>query len=101
MSQPDPRNPEHKSSNAMLCFCIGLALAGAAYFMGVGGIIVAAFSGGDPLLVAGGVGMLIGLPLAAISGCILMAIGGVWMLSRVVADQTGSAEERRYRDIER
>lgn len=85
----------------MLCFCIGAGLAAFAYFMGVGGIIVAAFSGGNPMAVAGGIGMLIALPLAAVSGCILMAIGGVWMFTRVIADQTSNAEEKRYRDVER
>lgn len=101
MKPSEPRNPEYKSSNAMLCFCIGLALAGGAYFLGVGSIFAAAFSGGNPALVAGGIGMMIALPLAAIAGCLFMLIGGFWMLARVIADQTSDAEEKRYRDVER
>lgn len=85
----------------MLCFCIGMALAGGAYFLGVGSIFAEAFSGGNPALVAGGIGMMIALPLAAIAGFLFMLIGGFWMLARVIADQTGDAEEKRYRDVER
>lgn len=101
MKPSDTRNPEHKSTNALLCFCIGAGLCGLAWFMGVGGVMAAAFSGGDPVLVAGGIGMLIALPLAAVIGCLLMVIGGFWMVARVIADQTGDAEEKRYRNIER
>jgi hypothetical protein len=97
----NPRNPEHKSNNAILCFCIGAGLATFAYFMGIGGVFVAAFSGGDPFVVAGGILMFVVLSLSAVVGGLLMLIGGIWMIGRVIADQTGDAEEKRYRDVER
>ena len=101
MNPPDAPNPERKSDAAILCFCIGGGLCALSWFLGVGGVLAAAFSGNDAAVAAGGVGMLIALPLATIAGLILMTVGGVWMLGRVIADQTGGAEEKRYRDVER
>lgn len=100
MSTSEP-NPERRSNNALLCFCIGAAMAGLAYFLGIGAVLGAAFSGQDPVVIAGSVVAVIGLTLLGASGFLLMAVGGVWMLVRVIADQTGDAEERRYRNIER
>jgi hypothetical protein len=101
MNPPEGRNPEHRSSNAMLCFCIGAGLCTLAYFLGVGAVIGAALSGGDPAIVVGGLFAAIGLGLAAASGVVLMLIGGIWMIVQVIADQSSDATEKRYRDIER
>lgn len=101
MKPPEPRNPEHRSSNALLCFCIGAGLCGLAYVLGIGAVIGAALSGGDPAVVVGGLFAAIGIGLAGIAGFIMMLIGGVWMLLQVIADQSGDAEEKRYRDVER
>jgi hypothetical protein len=101
MKPPEPRNLEHRSNNALLCFCIGAGLCGLAYVLGIGAVIGAAMSGGDPAAVVGGLFAAIGIGLAGFAGFIMMAVGGVWMLVRVVADQTDNAEEKRYRDVER
>lgn len=101
MSQSEGPNPERRSNNAMLCFCIGVGLMGLAWFMGVGGVMAAAFTGGNPAVVAGGLMSMVVLVLGGVCGFILALVGGVWMLVRVVADQTGDANERRYRNIER
>ena len=101
MSQPEGKNPEHRSNNAMLCFCIGAGLCALAYFLGIGAVIGAAASGGNPAIVVGGAFAAIGIVLAGISGFVMMAIGGVWMVLRVIADQTSDASEKRYRDVER
>jgi len=100
MSAPD-RNPEHRSSGAMILFCTGAGLCTLAYFLGVGAVLGALFTGGDPALVVGGLLAAIGLGLATIVGFLLMVIGGVWMIGQVIADQSGGAEEERYRDVER
>lgn len=101
MKPSEQRNPEHRSNNAILCFCIGMGLAALAYFLGIGAVIGAAMSGGDPALVVGGLFAAIGIALAGISGAIMMLIGGVWMIIQVIADQSGDASEKRYRDVER
>lgn len=94
-------NPERRSTGAVICFSAGALMAGAAWLFGVGAVIGAAFSGGDPALVVGSVVAAIGLSLLAGFGFLLMLIGGVWMLIQVIADQSGDAEEKRYRDVER
>jgi hypothetical protein len=96
-----PSNPERRSTGAVICFCAGALMAGAAWLFGVGAVIGAAFSGGDPALVVGSIVAAIGLSLLAGFGFLLMLIGGVWMLIQVIADQSGDAEEKRYRDVER
>ena len=101
MSPPEIPNPERRSNNALLCFCIGAGLAGLAYLLGVGAILGAALSGGDPAALAGSLIAALALCLSAVSGFILMFVGGVWMIVRVIADQRGDASERRYRDVER
>ncbi|MGE0740006.1 MAG: hypothetical protein AB7O98_01595 [Hyphomonadaceae bacterium] len=101
MSQPEGRNPEHRSSNAMLCFCLGAGLATLAYVLGVGAVLATAFSGGDPAIVVGSIFGAIGLVLLGFGGFVLMLVGGVWMVLRVIADQRGDAAEKRYRDVER
>lgn len=85
----------------MILFCTGVGLCALAYFLGVGAIIGAAFTGGNPAVVAGGLLAAIGLALSTVVGFLLMLIGGVWMIGQVLADQSDSAEEKRYRDIER
>jgi hypothetical protein len=101
MSQSERPNPERRSNNALLCFCIGAGLAILAWFLGVGTVIGAALSGGDPAVLVGGAFAAIGLALAGVSGFVLMLVGGIWMLVQVIADQTGDREEKRYRDVER
>jgi len=101
MNPPETRNPEHRSSSAMLCFCIGIGLCTLAYFLGVGAVIGAVLSGGDPAVVVGGLLAAISLGLATASGVALMLIGGIWMIVQVIADQSGDASEKRYRDVER
>ena len=85
----------------MILFCTGAGLCTLAYFLGVGTVIGAALSGGDPALVVGSVVAAIGLALSVVVGIVLMIIGGVWMIGQVIADQSGGAEEKRYRDVER
>ncbi len=101
MSPPEGRNLEHRSSNPMILFCTGAGLCALAYFLGVGAVIGAALTGGNPAIVVGGLIAAIALALATVVGFLLMAIGGVWMIGQVIADQSGGAEEKRYRDIER
>lgn len=100
LSDP-PRNPEGRTTNAILCFCIGAALAGGAWFLGVGAVIGTALSGGDPAVVLGGAIAAIGLVLAGVAGGVLMLVGTIWMFIQVIADQTGEKNEKRYRDVER
>ncbi|MBY0562782.1 MAG: hypothetical protein K2P58_01250 [Hyphomonadaceae bacterium] len=100
MSQPETKNPEHRSSNAMLCFCLGVGLIFLAQFLGMGTILGAAMSGADPAVAVGSIFALIGIALMGVSGFVLAVIGGVWMFLRVVADQRGG-DEKRYRDVER
>lgn len=85
----------------MLLFCTGAGLCALAYFLGVGAVIGAVMTGGDAAVVVGGLLAAIGLGLAAVVGVLLMFIGGVWMIAQVIADQSGDAEEKRYRDVER
>ncbi|MGQ0531966.1 MAG: hypothetical protein ACT4OF_04635 [Caulobacteraceae bacterium] len=101
MSQPEGPNPEHRSSSAMICFCTGVGLCVLAYFLGVGAVIGAVVSGGNPAVVVGGLFAAIGLGLATVVGILLALIGGVWMIVQVIADQSGDASEKRYRDVER
>jgi hypothetical protein len=101
MSRPEARNPEHRSSSPMILFCTGAGLCLLAYFLGVGTVIGAVLTGGDPAIVVGGLLAAIGLALATVVGFLLMLIGGVWMVGQVIADQSGGAEEKRYRDVER
>jgi hypothetical protein len=102
MSPPDaPRNPEYRSTNAILCFCIGAGLAGLAWFLGVGTVIGTAMSGGNGAVIAGGVIAAVALVLASIAGGVMMLIGAIWMVIQVIADQAGEKSEKRYRDVER
>lgn len=102
MSPPEPpRNPEHRSTNALLCFCIGAALAFLAWFLGVGSVMAAAVSGGNPAIIVGSMISAIGLVVLVLCGFVLMAVGGIWMVVQVIADQRGDASEKRYRDVER
>ncbi len=101
MNPSNPPNPEHRSTNALLCFCLGFGLSALAYFLGVGALIATFLSGGDPAVAVGSLFAAIGLALLGVSGFILMAIGGIWMVIRVIADQTGDKSEKRYRDVNR
>lgn len=101
MNPPEKPNPEHRSNNAMLCFCLGLGLCVLAYFLGIGAVVGAAISGGDPAALAGGLFAAVALSLIAIGGFVMLLVGGVWMLVQVIADQRGDSSEKRYRDIER
>lgn len=99
-SEP-PRNPEHRSTNAIFCFCIGAGLACLAWFLGVGTVIGAALNGSDAAIVVGGAIAALGLVLLSICGGVLMFVGAIWMLIQVIADQRGEPSEKRYRDVER
>jgi hypothetical protein len=101
MNRSDAPNPEHRSNNALWCFCLGVGLCAIAYFFGIGAVLAAALSGGDPSVVIGSMFGVIGVVLMGVSGAILTAIGGVWMLLRVIADQTGDQSEKRYRNVDR
>lgn len=101
MSPPETPNPEQRSNAALLCFAIGAGLVVVAWFLGVGGVMATALAGGDPAAIAGGIGMLIALPLTMIAGFILLLVGGIWMLARVVADSREGADKERYRDVQR
>lgn len=101
MSPSDAPNPERRSNNALLCFCIGVGLCALAYFLGIGAVIGAAFSGNDPALVIGSLLGAVALASAGVIGFLMIAIGSIWMLAQVIADQRGGAEEKRYRDVER
>lgn len=101
MPQAEKPNPEHRSSSAMLVFCFGVGLCILAYFLGIGAIMGAAFSNGDPAAIFSTLLGGIGVVLMGIVGFIIAVIGGVWMVVQVIADQAGNSEEKRYRDIER
>ena len=101
MSPPETANPEARSNNALLCIGIGAGLIVLSWLLGIGGVLATVAAGGDPTVAAGGIGMLIALPLAALSGFLLVIVGGVWMFARVVADQRNEASEKRYRDVQR
>lgn len=95
-------NPERRSDSALLCFCAGLGLLGLSWLLGVGGVLAAALSGGDPAAIAGSLAALIGLGLAGIGGAILTLVGGVWLFVRVIADSREANSKERYaRDVER
>jgi hypothetical protein len=102
MSPPDsPHNPERRTTNALLCFCIGAGLCFLAWFLGVGTVMGAALSGGNAAMLVGGAFAAIALVLASVAGGALMLIGSIWMFIQVIADQRGEASEKRYRDVER
>lgn len=101
MSQPEPPNPEQKSNNAILCLCIGGLLVALSWFLGIGGVLTTAFGRGDPATTAGGIGMLIALPLAATVGVIMIIVGAIWMFGRVVVDQSEAHRNDRYKDVQR
>lgn len=83
----------------MLLFCAGIGLCVLAYFLGIGAVVGVAMSGGDPAVAVGSMFGVIGVVLMGIVGALLALVGGVWMVVRVIADQTG--EDARYRDVER
>lgn len=101
MKPSDVPNPERRSNGAMLLFCAGAGACVLAYFLGIGAVIGVALSGGDPAVVVGGVFGAIGLAILTVLGFVAAIIGGVWMILQVIADQSGGAEEKRYRDVER
>ena len=114
MSQPDAPNPtnmpnpanmpnpERRSDAALLCLCIGLGLLVLAWFLGFGGVLATALSGGAPAGVAGGLGAFVALMLTAVSGALLSLVGVVWVLVRVIADQREEHTKERYsREVER
>jgi hypothetical protein len=94
-------NPERRSDSALLCLCIGVGLLFLAQLLGMGAAMSAALSGGSPVAVAGGLGAFVGVVFAAVLGIILSVVGAIWIAVRVIADQTGDKEERRYRNVER
>ena len=85
----------------MLVFCFGAGLCILAYVLGIGAIMGAAFSNGDPAAVFSTLLGGIGVVLMGIVGFVVAVIGAIWMIAQVIADQSGNAEEKRYRDVER
>lgn len=100
MNQPNSPNPEQRSNNALWMFCTGAGLSILAYFFGIGAVMAAVLSGGDPAIVIGSMFGAIGVALMGVAGVVLTLVGGVWMVVRVIADQTGDSEKR-YRDVNR
>lgn len=103
MSQPkEPPNPERRSDAALLCLFIGFGLMGLAWLLGVGSVLAMAMSGETDIAVeAGGMAALILLPLTAVLGFVFALAGSIWLVIRVIADQTGAHHKDRYRDVER
>jgi len=100
MNRPDSPNPEQRSNNAMLCLCIGLGLLALSWFLGVGAAFTAALSGG---LAGAAMGIIggVALMLAACSGIVLVLVGIVWIVIRVISDQTADENRQRYKDVQR
>ncbi len=95
-------NPERRSDAALLCFGIGVALAGLSWLLGVGSVLTAALSGGSPVAIAGSVAAMIALLICGALGFVFMAIGGLWLVVRVIMDQRQEQARDRYsRDVER
>ena len=100
MNQPEAPNPERRSNNAMLCLSIGLGLLVLSWFLGVGTAFTAALSGGLAGVAMGVLGGIV-LMLAACSGVVLMLVGTIWIVIRVVSDQTADESRQRYKDVQR
>jgi len=96
----EPPNPERRSNNAMLCLGMGLGLLLLSWFLGVGAAFTAAFSGGLAGVAMGVIGG-VALMLAACSGIVLMFVGVVWIVIRVISDQTTDESRQRYKDVQR
>ena len=96
----EPPNPERRSTNAMICLCTGLGLLALTWFLGVGTVFTAAFSGGLAGAAIGVVGGVV-LMLAACSGVVLVFIGVIWIVIRVISDQTADESRQRYKDVQR
>ena len=84
----------------MICFCTGLGLLVLSWFMGVGTAFSAAFTGGLAGAAMGLTGA-IALMLTACLGAFLAFVGVIWIVLRVIADQTGDESRQRYRDVQR
>ena len=97
---PESPNPERRSNNAMLCLCIGLGLLALSWFLGVGSVFTAALTGGLAGLAAGVIGGIV-LMLTACAGVVFMFVGIIWIVIRVISDQTGDESRQRYKDVQR
>jgi hypothetical protein len=93
------KNPERRSNGALWLVVLGIALGALAYLLGVGAVLTAVTTGGDPVGVAGSLGMAIAMPLTFVVGVVLASVGGVWMVIQVIADSR--APDRYSRDVER
>jgi hypothetical protein len=93
-------NPERRSNAAMWCLSIGVALMVVSWFLGVGGVISAAASGGDPWVLGGGVFALALMALCLVGGGVLSLVGIVWIFVQVIADARGEDKDR-YKNVER
>jgi len=101
MSPSERPNPEQRSNAAIWCFCLGAGLCVLAYVLGIGAVIGAALSGNDPALLSGSVLGAFVVGMMGLLGFLMLIVGGIWMIVQVIADQSGGAEEKRYRDVER
>ena len=84
----------------MLCLCIGLGLLALSWFLGVGSVFTAALTGGLAGLAAGVIGGIV-LMLTACAGVVFMFVGIIWIVIRVISDQTGDESRQRYKDVQR
>ncbi len=100
MNPSEAPNPERRSNNAMLCLCIGLGLLVLTWLLGVGTAFTAALSGGLAGVAMGVLGG-IALMLGAGAGIVLMFVGTIWIVIRVVSDQTADESRQRYKDVQR
>lgn len=98
MSDP-VKNPEQRSNGAIWLIVLGLGLGAIAYALGVGAMLTAWLTGGDPVGIAGSIGMAVAMPITFVVGVILSLIGGIWLVIQVIAD--GRAPDKYSRDVER
>jgi len=84
----------------MICFCTGLGLLGLSWLLGVSSAFTAAFAGGLAGAAMGVAGAIV-LMLSACVGVLLMFVGIIWIILRVIADQTGDEAKQRYKNVQR
>lgn len=91
MSQPEEgRNPERRSTAALICLCLGGGLLWLSGFLGFGAALSAALQASAP---GAAMGLLLGAGMAAVGagllGFVLAVVGAIWLVVQVIVDQTG------------
>jgi len=84
----EQQNLEARSNSAMLCVVIGFGLMALSWALGFGGVATMILSGDAPAAMAGGLAATIMVPLAGLAGLAFAAVGIVWIIVRVIADQS-------------